>query len=149
MKPLYLSIVAAAVALSATAQDTENTLSIKPTGRILADGAVYFPGNEKENFVSGVAIPDVRVGVKASYGKWKAKIDLGFAYSKVNMKDIYVEYDFNSSNLLRAGYFVQQFGLNSVTSSSMKETEEEATSNEFFNANPRSLGIMYQFDKGQ
>ncbi len=149
MKPLYLSIVAATVALSAAAQDTGDKFTIKPTGRILADGAIYLPGNEKDGFVSGVAIPDVRVGVKAGYGNWKAKIDLGFAYAKVNMKDIYVEYDFNESNLLRGGYFVQQFGLNSVTSSSMKETEEEATSNEFFNANPRSLGIMYQFQKGR
>ena len=144
-----LSIVAATVALSAAAQDTGDKFTIKPTGRILADGAIYLPGNEKDGFVSGVAIPDVRVGVKAGYGNWKAKIDLGFAYAKVNMKDIYVEYDFNESNLLRGGYFVQQFGLNSVTSSSMKETEEEATSNEFFNANPRSLGIMYQFQKGR
>ena len=100
MRPLYISIVAATVTLSAAAQDTGNSFTIKPTGRILADGAVYLPGSEKEGFVSGVAIPDVRIGVKAGYGKWKAKIDLGFAYSKVSMKDIYVEYDFNKSNLL-------------------------------------------------
>lgn len=149
MKPLYISIMAATIALSAAAQDNEKKFSINPTGRILADGAVYMPGDEKEGFVSGVAIPDVRVGVKASYGNWKAKIDLGFAYGKVGMKDIYIEYDFNKSNLIRAGYFVQQFGLNSATSSSMKVTMEEATSNEFFNANPRLLGAMYEYDKGQ
>ncbi len=144
MKPLYISIMAAAVTLSAAAQENGDKLKVTPTGRILADGAVYMPGDEREGFTSGVAIPDVRIGVKASYGKWKAKLDLGYAYSKVNMKDIFIEYDFNPSNLIRAGYFVQQFGLNSATSSSMKVTMEESTSNEFFYAGPRLIGAMYQ-----
>ena len=77
MKPLYLSIVAATVALSAAAQDTGDKFTIKPTGRILADGAIYLPGNEKDGFVSGVAIPDVRVGVKpaTATGKQKSTLD--------------------------------------------------------------------------
>ena len=48
-------------------------LSVKPTGRILMDGAVYMGGNgdikndeEDTKFVDGVAIPDLRLGVKAS-----------------------------------------------------------------------------------
>lgn len=147
------SLLLCAGAMSAE-EGSAPKFTITPTGRILMDGAVYMGGNGDHSdiaegggkFVTGVAIPDVRIGVKAGYGNWKAKIDIGFAYAKVNMKDIYVEYDFNKYNLLRFGYFVQQFGLNSATSSSMKPSMEEATSNEFFYANPRLLGLMYVHD---
>lgn len=155
----YISLIAAAsiVAISATAQESsEPKFTIKPTGRILMDGAVYLGGNDDisddtgdKKFVDGVAIPDVRLGVKAGYGKWKAKIDIGFGYGKVSLKDIFLEYDFNESNLVKLGYFVPQFGLNSETSSSMKPSYEEPASNEFFYANPRLLAASYVFDKGQ
>jgi len=34
----------------------------------------------------------MRVGVNFSYGKWKGKIDMGYAYGKVNMKDVFLQY---------------------------------------------------------
>lgn len=144
---------------SAAAQDSikpEPKFTVKPTGRILMDAAAYMGGNGGDlddsgdtRFVNGVAIPDVRLGAKASYGKWNAKIDVGFAYGKVGLKDIFIEYDFNKSNLLRGGYFCPQFGLNSETSSSMKPSYEEPRSNEFFYSNPRLLALMYVYNKGQ
>lgn len=158
MKPYILTLATASIlAMSATAQEQEEPkFTIKPTGRILMDGAVYLGGNDNyseesgdKKFVSGVAIPDLRIGVKAGYGKWKAKIDVGFGYGKVSLKDVYVEYDFNENHLIKGGYFVPQFGLNSETSSSMKPDYEEPSSNEFFNANPRYLALSYVFDKGQ
>ena len=156
MKRIILAPVAAMLcAASAMAQDSEPKFTIKPTGRILMDGAVYLGGNDDiegtgdKKFVDGVAIPDLRLGVKAGYGKWKAKVDVGFGYGKVGLKDTYIEYDFNESNLIRGGYFVPQFGLNSETSSSMKPSYEEPTSNEFFYANPRLLALMHIYDKGQ
>lgn len=155
----YISAIAMAslLAMSVSAQESsEPKFTIKPTGRILMDGAVYMGGNDDYNaesgdkkFVDGVAIPDLRLGVKAGYGNWKAKIDVGFGYGKVSLKDVYIEYDFNEHNLIRGGYFVPQFGLNSETSSSMKPSYEEPTSNEFFYANPRLLALSYVFDKGQ
>lgn len=158
MKPYILTLAAASLmALSATAQgSSEPKFTIKPTGRILMDGAVYLGGNDNyseesgdKKFVNGVAIPDLRLGVKAGYGKWKAKIDVGFGYGKVSLKDVFIEYDFNENHLVKAGYFVPQFGLNSETSSSMKPDYEEPSSNEFFNANPRYLALSYIFDKAQ
>ncbi len=139
----------------ALADDDGPKFSVKPTGRILMDGAVYLGGNGDiegtgdTKFVDGVAIPDVRLGAKASYGKIKAKIDIGFGYGKLSMKDIYMEYDFNAANLIRVGYFVPQWGLNSETSSSMKPSYEEPSANEFFYANPRLLAAMWVYDKGQ
>lgn len=133
-------------------------LQINPTGRILMDGAVYLGGNDNINtdegsddkkFVDGVSIPDLRLGVKASYGKWQAKIDVGFGYGKVSLKDIFLQYNINSYNTVKAGYYCPQFGLNSETSSSMKPSFEEPTSNEFFYANPRLLAASYIFSKAQ
>lgn len=157
MKTTVIALAACALcSFSTMADDSEPKLSVKPTGRILMDGAAYIGGNGgiTENsgdtrFVDGVAIPDLRLGVKASYGKWKAKIDVGFGYGKVSMKDVYVDYIIDEANLLRGGYFVPQWGLNSETSSSMKPSYEEPTSNEFFDANPRLVGLMWEYDKGQ
>ncbi|MCM1224404.1 MAG: OprO/OprP family phosphate-selective porin [Lachnospiraceae bacterium] len=132
---------------ASASNSAEPKFKVTPTGRILMDGAV-FTSNEKELFPAGVAIPDARLGVKASYGKWSAKVDIGFAYGKVSLKDIFVQHTFNSNNLLRFGYFIQQFGLQSATSSSMKISMEEPLVNEALN-NPRVLGAMYVFDKGQ
>lgn len=122
----------------------EPKLKLSPVGRILMDGGV-FTSNEKELFPAGVAIPDVRIGVKASYGKWDAKVDVGFAYGKVSLKDIFIQHTFDNKNLLRFGYFIQQFGLQSATSSSMKISMEEPIVNEALN-NPRVLGAMYVYD---
>lgn len=156
MKNLVLALAATAVcSFTSMADDSEPKFTVKPTGRILMDGAAYLGGNDgaeeagDTKFVNGVAIPDLRLGVKASYGSWKAKIDVGFGYGKVGLKDTYLEYDFNPENLIRIGYFVPQWGLNSETSSSMKQTYEEPTSNEFFYANPRLLAAMWVYDKGQ
>lgn len=125
-------------------KDTEPKLTINPTGRILLDGALYDSKNDE--FVDGIAIPDFRVGVKAGYGKYKAKLDIGYSYGKVSMKDVYIERQFSKSALLRVGHFVHQFGLQSSTSSSMKVSMEEPTSNEAF-FNSRLIGGMFIYDK--
>ena len=101
------------------------------------------PQEEEDKLKSGAAIPDFRVGVSFSYDKWKAKIDVGYAYGKIGMKDVIVEYGFNKKNFLRGGYFIHQYGFQSSTSSSFKETMEEPQSNAAFN-NDRTLGLMYE-----
>lgn len=129
-------------AAPAWAEDnSEPKFTIKPTGRVLIDGALY-ASPQKEMFKDGAAIPDVRLGAKMSYGKWNAKIDVGFAYNKVGLKDMYIGYDFNDQNLIRVGSFIHQYGLQSATSSSMKPTMEEPVSNTVFN-DSRQIGIMY------
>lgn len=121
-----------------------NKLTITPAGRILLDGAVYTPGGDGLN--AGAALPDIRFGGKMTYDNWTAKIDVGYGFGKLSMKDIYLQYKFNGSSLLRGGYFVHQFGLNAATSSSMKPAMEAPTSDDFFKATGRNLGIMYVYD---
>lgn len=129
--------------LFAQEEKSEPKFEVKPTGRILLDGALY-ASPQKELFPDGVAIPDARVGVKMKYGKWSAKIDVGFAYNKVGLKDLYFEYSLNDRSFLRLGSFIHQYGLQSATSSSMKPTMEEPVSNAVFN-DTRQIGLMYEY----
>lgn len=119
-----------------------------PSGRILLDGAVFAPTHHGM-FADGFAVPDIRVGGKAEYGNWLAKIDIGYSYGKIGMKDVYIQYSFNDHNLLRGGYFVHQFGLQSATSSSFKETYEAPITDTYMNATGRNLGFMFLHYKDQ
>lgn len=144
-KYIFLPVLALAMGgHTLYAEDDEPKFKVNPTGRILLDGALYATP-QKHDFKDGFAIPDARVGVKMQYGKWKAKVDVGFAYNKVGLKDVYFEYDFDEKNLLRAGSFIHQYGLQSATSSSMKVTMEEPVSNAVFN-DSRQIGLMYVYD---
>ena len=156
MKNLYLFSLMALSAATMTAQSAPSDIKadtpgeekprfeVHPTGRILMDGGV-FVSPQKEMFKDGFGIPDVRLGVKMKYGKWNAKVDVGFAYGKVGLKDIYIGYDFSPEHNLKVGSFIHQFGLQSATSSSMKPTMEEPISNAVFN-DSRQLGIQYEYN---
>ena len=140
---MTLLMVAMAMAATINAQD-EPKLTAKPSGRILFDAAYINPQHQEDELKSGVGIPDMRVGVGFTYGQWKGKIDMGYAYGKVNMKDVWLQYDFNKENFIRGGYFIHQYGFQSSTSSSFKETMEEPQSNAVFN-NDRMIGLMYEY----
>ena len=139
---LKLTFIAWSLAVAVCAQE-EPKLTVKPSGRILFDAAYVNPQHQEDDLKSGVGIPDFRVGVGFSYGQWKGKIDMGYAYGKVNMKDVWLQYDFDKKNFIRGGYFIHQYGFQSSTSSSFKETMEEPQSNAVFN-NDRMIGIMYE-----
>lgn len=144
MKSRILTVLVSGLCTLASVAQDEPKLSLAPTGRVLMDGAIY--GSNDNRFTDGVAIPDVRLGLKAGYGMWKAKIDIGFAYGKIGLKDIYLQADLNPSTFIRVGNFIHQFGLQSATSSSMKEGMEEPTSNEVFNYS-RQLGVMAELSR--
>ena len=130
------------------AQKVEEKIEIKPAGRILIDGGVFGANHYHDQFVSGVAMPDFRAGLGARYGQWKAKIDIGYAYNALSVKDVLIEYGFSKHTLLRGGYFVHQFGMQSATSSSFKISMEEPQSNEaFFNGRLVGVMLMHQKDK--
>lgn len=131
------------VTVAALAQE-EPKLTVKPSGRILFDAAYINPQHQEDDLKSGVGIPDMRVGVGFNYGQWRGKIDMGYAYGKVNMKDVWLQYDFDKQNFIRGGYFIHQYGFQSSTSSSFKETMEEPQSNAVFN-NDRMIGLMYEY----
>ena len=68
---------------------------------------------------------------------------MGFAYGKVNIKDVFLQYNLDEQNFLRGGYLIHQYGYQSCISSSFKETMEEPQSNAVFN-NDRMMGLMFE-----
>lgn len=148
MKKVICCMAVAMIAASAAQAQTEEKLEIKPAGRILMDAGVFHASQQDNQLNDGVAIPDVRAGFKAKYGQWAAKVDLGFAYGKVSLKDVIMDYSLSKRNLIRAGYFIHQYGLQSSTSSSFKISMEEPRSNQALN-NSRMLGVMFEHSAPQ
>ncbi|MBD5203768.1 MAG: ATPase [Bacteroidales bacterium] len=108
-------------------------LKITPIGTLLMDGALY-ASPQKSEFPDGVCIPDVRLGVTASIGRhWNAKIEVGYAYNKVLLKDVWMQYDFSATDQLRVGLQMQHFGYQNSTAACMKVTMIEPVSNSVFN----------------
>ena len=140
-----VNLLAVALAMTTVVCAQEPELKVKPSGRILFDAAYINSSHQEDELKSGVGIPDMRVGVGFTYDKWKGKIDMGYAYGKVNMKDVWLQYDFDKQNFVRGGYFIHQYGYQSATSSSFKETMEEPQSNAVFN-NDRMIGLMYEYN---
>lgn len=131
---------------AAAANAQENKLVVKPSGRILMDAAFLNSTNKAvdEQCVDGVNVPDIRIGMKVSYGKWEGKADIGYARGSVSPKDIFIQYNFNKQNFLRGGYFVHQFGYQSATSSSFKVSMEEPETHSAFGVGGRLVGLMYE-----
>lgn len=131
---------------AAAANAQENKLVVKPSGRILMDAAFLNSSNKTvdEQCVDGVNVPDIRIGMKVSYGKWEGKADIGYARGSVSPKDIFIQYNFNKQNFLRGGYFVHQFGYQSATSSSFKVSMEEPETHSAFGVGGRLVGLMYE-----
>ncbi len=137
--------LALGVCMAAGAGAQEDKVVVKPSGRILLDGAMMHSSNEELNQQAegGFTMPDIRVGLKATYGPWRAKVDVGYGRSTLSMKDVFLEYDFPHGNLLRGGYFVHQFGYQSTSSSSFKVAMEQPETQAFCNGE-RLLGVMFE-----
>ena len=142
----YIMAAALVMGFAAAANAQENKLVVKPSGRILMDAAFLNSSNKAvdEQCVDGVNVPDIRIGMKASYGKWEGKADIGYARGSVSPKDIFIQYNFNKQNFLRGGYFVHQFGYQSATSSSFKVSMEEPETHSAFGVGGRLVGLMYE-----
>lgn len=145
-RALAVTFLLSAMAIpTVMAQDSDKPkFKVNPTGRLLLDGALYTPTDQ--GLVNGVGLPDIRLGAKASYGKWRGKIDVGFALGKVSLKDVYIQYDLNDESFLRGGYFVHQFGIGSGTSSSYKIGMEEPMSQTLFGSPSRYPGVQYLYN---
>lgn len=139
-------VAALVMGFAAAANAQENKLVVKPSGRILMDAAFLNSSNKTvdEQCVDGVNVPDIRIGMKVSYGKWEGKADIGYARGSVSPKDIFIQYNFNKQNFLRGGYFVHQFGYQSATSSSFKVSMEEPETHSAFGVGGRLVGLMYE-----
>ena len=137
-----------ALALAATcgvAAQAQEKLDVKMTGRALFDAASYWQNDASEaqdgKLTDGVAVRDIRVGVKATYGKWYFRGDLSYTNNSVSLKDTYLQYSFQKNNFLRAGYYTVPFGLSSAYSSAKKEYMDEPEGNVYQVG--RRIGVMH------
>ena len=129
-------------------QKVEEKVEIKSVGRIHFDSGVLGANNYHNEFVSGIALADFRAGLMMRYGQWKNKIEMGYANQALSVKDVFIEYDFDKHTLLRGGYFLHQFGMQSVFGASAKISMEEPQSNSaFYNNRLVGLMLMHQKDK--
>lgn len=119
-------------------QPTKFTL--EPTGRIYVDLAKYFE-NERE-LSSGAAFGDIRLGMKASMGKWSGQVVFGFAKSSISFKDIFLQYDLTKSSHLKLGHYVEPLGLEYVDGSTGNKFVTSSTASQAF-AGKRNLGFQY------
>lgn len=126
--------------------------------RIYLDAAVYSPTSDvsdltsKTNkdledddnrfrFSNGVSVRRARFGIKATlYKKWFAELDLDFAYNEVEMKDMYLGYQFNEHFFVKAGNFKVPMSMERTTSSKYLMASERPLPVDAF-TDGRRLGI--------
>lgn len=138
---MALAAMPAAADTTADTSGETDRLQVSPIGTLLLDGALY-ASPQKEEFPDGVAVPDVRLGVSATYGKWGAKIEAGYAYGKVLLKDMWMQYTFSSTDNLRFGLQMQHFGYQNSSAACMKVTMIEPMSNTIFNE-AHMIGVQW------
>ena len=86
--------------------------------RVQFDGAVF--GTDTYNEIgNGVNIRRARIAFKAIlWNNWYAELDLDFAGSAIEMKDMIIGYIMPEHNLIfKAGHFRENFGMETVTTS--------------------------------
>lgn len=127
-------------AVASAADSGTPSLKVTPTGRVLIDGALY-ASPQKEYFSDGMAIPEVRLGANARYENWSAGIDVSYAYSKIGLRNMWIQYNFSKENALRIGNFIHQYGLQS-TSGSTKCTMEQPIASALYTPGLQ-LGAMF------
>ena len=122
----------------------QEKLKVNPIGRMLVDAGCF--DSNVDGLNNGMAIPDLRVGVKASYGEYQAKLDVGYANGKVRLKDAFVQKNLGESQLLMLGYFYPHFGMQAMLSSSKKVAMEAPLVDDLF-VGSRRISAMYVYGK--
>lgn len=142
---LFLSsaIVSAFLGLASPVA-AQDVLQVAPIGRVHLDGAVYLPSGK--SFNDGMSISEVRAGAIARYQDWLARIEVGYSYGKIGMKDVYMQKNINQSNSMRFGYFIPQFGIRGGGSSSLKPSMIPQVSESFFRTMTRKIGAAYTYN---
>lgn len=138
--PILISLLSVLLTFGIIRAEEEPQLSIRPSGRILMDAAIY-ASPEKKLFPDGAAIPEARLGAHMKYGNWSSSIDVSYSYAKIGLRNMWIQYDFSKNNSIRFGNFIHQYGLQSQ-SQSLKITFEQPTAATLFTPGLQ-LGAMF------
>lgn len=144
MKRLSISVaLLAAASCMLPRASAEDKLAVSPIGRVHVDGALYLP--DGKGFADGLSLPEIRAGAKAVYGPWMARIEIGYSYGKVGMKDVYVRRELNSDSYMRFGYFIPHFGIRGGGSASYMPAMNPQIPETFFRTTTRKIGVSYGY----
>ena len=110
-------------------------------GRVYMDAAGYF--EDKTDLSSGSEIRDIRLLMKATLReKWEGKINIGFADGAVSLKDVWLLYKIDKNSFVRAGHFLEPFGIEQTESSKTTKFMHASSTVEAFRPG-RNLGVSY------
>lgn len=119
---------------------------IRPTARALFDVGGFIPAQPE--FKAGVALPDVRLGALMNFDKFEARVDIGYQSYKFVPADIYLQYHINDHSIVKGGFFVHQYGIQSATGASTKIGMEAPVAQNAFGYG-RLPGAMYVYQNGK
>lgn len=147
MRKVFLLLILMACYAGASAQLTlkseKGDFEARLIGRALFDGGVFF--SDKTSLGNAVEVYDLRLGTVVRFlERWTGKIELGYAKSKVSMKDVYIEYS-DGKNMFRVGHYFEPFSLEyRIGSSDMKFNGAAVTGIAF--GDRRKLGASYTYN---
>lgn len=118
----------------------ENRFDWRMTGRILMDAGFFHTDSTKLG--NGVVLGDVRLGGLVHFLQdWTGKIEVGYAYNKVSIKDTYIAYRKNE-HVWKAGHYFEPFGTEiQVATTDYRFMNISTTSTAL--GDKRKLGITY------
>lgn len=96
-------------------------------------------------FSNGVSPRKIRFGVKTTFDKnWMGEFDVDFVYNEIEVKDLFVGYNFNDHLRFKIGNFKEPFSLENNTSSRYLQFMERAMVVNAFSPD-RSLGTSLTY----
>lgn len=110
---LLITLASIVTASIATAQNTEDAIQYKITGRMLMDGGVYL--KNPHHMGHGTEFNDLRIGVKTSFQNWNMKLEMGYAGNKAAIKDAFATYSYKNHSI-QVGQFYEPFSLDMLCS---------------------------------
>lgn len=140
---LLLMVCYAGVSAQLTLKSGKGDFEARLIGRALFDGGVFF--SDKTSLGNAMEVYDLRLGTVVRFlERWTGKIEIGYAKSKVSMKDVYIEYS-DGKNMFRVGHYFEPFSLEfRIGSSDMKFNGAAVTGIAF--GDRRKLGASYTYN---
>lgn len=139
----FFCLLAVVVTSTVAAQeDIADKIQYKLSGRMLMDGGVFL--KNENNFGNGTEFSDLRVGVKATYRQWDMKVEIGYAGSKVSIKDAFATYT-SGKHILQVGQFYEPFTLDMLCST-FDLRFNQSPGAVLAMTNSRRLGVAYTYN---
>lgn len=133
---------------SLTFSSKDDLFKINFSGRIQADGALFF-GEDYQPIGNGVGFRRVRFSSNVYYGeRITGKIEMDFTDGSFSLKDCFIGYSLPNGLLFRVGNFKESFSMDAMTSSGDLLLMEKANSSSAFNPEFH-VGVQASWERNQ